>query len=129
MILHGPTRSHRRPNPALTLIIRPFHRHSQQGVHIELHDPVSPGIDVDVGVVAVRNGQKGAVDVLTGVLAHIRHANQTGAPDYCSRSSRPIPPASHVQVVQRRDSYCRLECGHSNTVVSANCTHRSVVSD
>ena len=90
MILHGPARSHRRPNPTLTLIIRPLHRHSQQGVHIELHDPISPGIDVDIGVVAVWNGQKSTIDVLK-VLAHTRHTNQTRAPHYCSRSSRTIP--------------------------------------
>ena len=39
--------------PRTAFVIRPFYGHAEQGVHVELHDAVSPWIDVHVRVVAV----------------------------------------------------------------------------
>ena len=98
-------------------------------MHVELHHPVGPRVDVDVRVVAIGDGREHAVDILANVVADIHHSNQPRAAHNRGRTRISVSPAGHVQVVGRRDSDGRLESGHPYSIVGAYSACRGVVAD
>ena len=95
-------------------------------MHIEFHYPVSPWVDVHIRIVAIGDRCEHAVNILTDIVADVRHTNQPRTPNNRSRASITITPARHVQIVRRSHPYCGLEGSQTNSIVSANCTDRSV---
>ena len=47
---------HARTVPRSTFIIRPFDGHAKEGMHVELHDPARPRVDVDVRIIGIGDG-------------------------------------------------------------------------
>ena len=75
--------------PRRSVVIRPFHGHAKERMHVEFHDAAGPLVDVDVRVVAVCNGEDGVVDVLAGVVHRCRHADEV-AGHHGSGTSRAV---------------------------------------
>ncbi len=105
--------------PRCAFVVGPLDGHAKQGVHVEFHDAAGPRIDVDVGVVGVRNRQQRIVDVLARVVQHGGHADQI-AGHHGRRAARSVAVGTHEEGLRLGDAHRRLEGGHADAVVGAH---------
>ena len=120
-------RGHAWPVPRVAVVVRPFHGHAEQRMHVEFHDAAGPRVDVDVRVVGVGDGEERIVDVFARIVECLRHPDEV-AGHHGRGACGPVAVGGHEQRVALRDAHGGLKGRHADAVVGALCGIRQVAS-